>query len=143
MIYTIARYVSFLLFYFAWLIFCVIQHGRRKQLFGFCCFANPSKATNRTNYVQCVFQNPSFFFHSNFSSGELIGIGIDFLSRKVYCLTVLNLRMECTNNEISCSYWRYENRALICKLFVGCSIWTRPRKTAFLWIEIFCNFKMN
>lgn len=58
--------------YFAWLIFYIIQQGRRKRLFVSYSFADLSKATNKTNYMQCVFQNP--YFHSKLSSGALDGV---------------------------------------------------------------------
>lgn len=88
------------------LVFTVLQIHQRQQIGQIMC--------------SVCFRIP--FFHSKLSAGELIGVGDDFLSSRVYGLTVPNLRVDCTNPKISCSYQRCRNRALIHNLFVGCSI---------------------
>lgn len=117
--------------YFAWLIFFIIQQGRRKRLFVFYSFANLSKATNKTNYTQCVFRNP--YFHSKLCSGALDGVVDSYLNTKIYGAIVLNLRMGCTVRFHI--HVGYRNRALISKLFVEFSICTRLRKRPFYGME--------
>lgn len=117
--------------YFAWLIFHFIQQGRRKWLFVFYSFADLSKATNKTNYMQCGFQNP--YFHSKLSSGALVGVVDSYLNSKIYDAIVPNLRMDCTVRFHI--HVGYRNRALISKLFVEFSICTRRRKRPFYEVE--------
>lgn len=120
--------------YFAWLIFYIIQQGRRKQLFVYYSFADLSKATNKTNHMQCVFQNP--YFHSKLSSGALHGVIDRYLNTKMYGAIVPNLRMGCTVR-FHIHVW-YRNRALIRKLFVEFSICTRLKKRPFyVWSGAF------
>lgn len=60
----------------------------------FYSFADLSKATNKTNYMQCVFQNP--YFHGKLSSGTLTEVADSYLNSKMYGVIVPNLRMVCT-----------------------------------------------
>lgn len=46
--------------------------GEEEWLFVFYRFADLSKATNKTNYMQCVFLN--LYFHSKLKSGALTGV---------------------------------------------------------------------
>lgn len=83
------------------------------------------------NYMQCVFQNP--YFHSKLSSGTLTGVADSYLNSKMYGLIFPNLRMVCTVRFYI--HMGYRNRALISKLFVKFSIYTRLRKRPFYGME--------
>lgn len=100
-------------------------------MFVFYSFADPLKATNKTNYMQCVFQNP--YFHSKLSSGALTGVADSYLNSKMCGVIVPNLRMGCTVRFHI--HMGYRNRALISKLFVEFSICTRLRKRPFYGVE--------
>lgn len=102
-------------------------------MFVFYSFADLSKATNKTNYMQCALLNP--YFHSKLSSGALTGVADSYLNSKMYGVIVPNLRMGCTVRFRI--HMGYRNRALISKLFVVFSICTRLRKKAFLWNGVF------
>lgn len=87
-------------------------------MFVFYGFADLSKATNKTNYMQSVLQNP--YFHSKLSSGALTGVADSYLNSKMSAVIVPNLRMGCTVRFHI--HVGYRNGALISKLFVEFSI---------------------